>query len=331
MLWPAASVGVGALLVYGSLDPNAVGNGSAPSVTVTPRAAGPSAGESGPSTAPAGPALPRSVPKRLRIPIISVDAPFIPLTLNATGQLNPPPPNNNNLVGWYQRGPTPGERGTSIVAGHFDTLTGPAVFVGLSEVKPGNKIEITREDNTVATFKVDSVESFSKAKFPNERVYNDTPSAQLRLITCAGEYDRTAKDYTENLVVFAHLESSRRVPAPAVPKTPAVPKKPAVPKAPATSAAPVAPAVPKSPAAPVVPKSPAAPVVPKSPAAPVAPAVPKSPAAPVVPKSPAAPAAPAVPKSPAAPAAPVVPKSPAAPAAPAVPKSPAAPAAPAAR
>ncbi|MFB6793962.1 class F sortase, partial [Streptomyces sp. NPDC056374] len=28
----------------------------------------------------------------------------------------------------------------------------------------------------------------------------------VRLITCAGAYDRTAKDYTENLVVFAHLQ-----------------------------------------------------------------------------------------------------------------------------
>ena len=35
--------------------------------------------------------------------------------------------------------------------------------------------------------------------------YGDTPQAQVRLITCAWEYDRRAKDYTDNLVVFAHL------------------------------------------------------------------------------------------------------------------------------
>ena len=41
--------------------------------------------------------------------------------------------------------------------------------------------------------------------FPSERVYADTARAQVRLITCAGDYDRTARDYTENLMVFAHL------------------------------------------------------------------------------------------------------------------------------
>ncbi|MGW3867716.1 class F sortase, partial [Streptomyces sp. NPDC005047] len=33
----------------------------------------------------------------------------------------------------------------------------------------------------------------------------DTDRAEVRLITCAGDYDRQAKDYTDNLVVFAHL------------------------------------------------------------------------------------------------------------------------------
>ncbi|MFB6635340.1 class F sortase, partial [Streptomyces sp. NPDC056362] len=31
--------------------------------------------------------------------------------------------------------------------------------------------------------------------------------ALVRLITCAGAYNRTARDYTENLVVFAHLDA----------------------------------------------------------------------------------------------------------------------------
>ncbi|MFC5800853.1 class F sortase [Streptomyces formicae] len=228
LLWPAASVGVGALLIYGAFDTTA-GNDrpGRPAAAMTPRAAGPS---SAPHASP-GPALSASDPKRLQIPYISVDAPFIPLGLSPTGQLNSPPVNNNNLVGWYKDGPTPGERGTAVVAGHFDTMTGPAVFVGLSELKPGKTVDITREDGTIATFKVDSVETFDKKTFPSARVYNDTPQALLRLITCAGEYDKSAKDYNQNLVVFAHLESSRRVgekaPSPAAP-SPKVPS----PKAP---------------------------------------------------------------------------------------------------
>jgi hypothetical protein len=52
---------------------------------------------------------------------------------------------------------------------------------------------------------VDSKETFPKDDFPSERVYADTPDAQVRLITCAGYYDHQATDYTENLGVFAHL------------------------------------------------------------------------------------------------------------------------------
>jgi sortase (surface protein transpeptidase) len=149
------------------------------------------------------------VPTHISIPEIGVSAPFTPLSIGATGQLNAPPPADNNLVGWFEGGVTPGERGSSIVAGHVDTKTGPAVFLLLNTLKPGNTVDITRKDGVVATFEVDSVDSFSKANFPNDRVYADTPDAQLRLITCGGDYDKKAKDYEENVVVFAHLESSK--------------------------------------------------------------------------------------------------------------------------
>ncbi|HEY9331273.1 MAG TPA: class F sortase, partial [Streptomyces sp.] len=176
---------------------------SSPAAAV-PRQASPAPS---PTTAPA---LARSVPKRLRIPAIAVDAPFTPLSIGASGRLDAPPPNDRNLVGWFQGGVTPGERGASIVAGHVDTLTGPAVFLQLRFLRPGATVDITRTDGTVATFKVDTVETFSKAKFPDKRVYADTPDAQLRLITCGGTYDKKAKDYVDNVVVFAHLDSAKK-------------------------------------------------------------------------------------------------------------------------
>lgn len=205
LLWPAASVGLGALLIFNSFGTDAEGEPQAGPVVSAPSAAA----EPEEGVRSADPALPRSVPERIRIPEVAVDAPFTPLTLNKTGQLNAPPTNDNNLAGWYEGGATPGERGTSVVAGHVDTKTGPAVFFQLSSLRPGSTVEVARADGVVATFEVDSVETFSKADFPNERVYADTPSAQLRLITCGGDYDRKAKDYEDNVVVFAHLASTR--------------------------------------------------------------------------------------------------------------------------
>ncbi|MFC8987998.1 class F sortase [Streptomyces sp. NPDC057115] len=162
------------------------------------------------STAPSASATPhkhlaRSAPTRLRIPGIKVDAPFTDLAVGKDGRLQPPPADDTNLVGWFAKGVSPGELGTSIIAGHVDTKTSPAVFARLGELKKGDTFQVARADGRTATFVVDGAESFDKDDFPDERVYADTPDAQVRLITCSGDYDHSVKDYTENLVVFAHL------------------------------------------------------------------------------------------------------------------------------
>ncbi|MET9776488.1 class F sortase [Streptomyces sp. NPDC006367] len=176
----------------------------------SPPPASPRAGASAPATtAPAvtDPAadLPRSRPVRLLIPEISVDAPFTDLAIGANRQLQPPPPDDTNLVGWYAEGASPGETGTSIIAGHVDTSTSAAVFARLDQLEAGDVFHVERADGRTASFVVDSLETFDKDNFPSDRVYGDADRPEVRLITCAGEYDRKIKDYTDNLVVFAHL------------------------------------------------------------------------------------------------------------------------------
>ncbi|WP_371477649.1 class F sortase [Kitasatospora sp. NBC_00315] len=209
-----AAAAVGCLLIYNSVD-------AAPAQTAAPAAVGassPAAAAPAPAAAPAAPTpaaraapvLARSAPTRLRIPQIGVNAPFTELKLDAQGALNAPAPDDKNLVGWYGGGPTPGERGSAVVAGHVDTTKGPAVFLLLRLLLPGNPVEVTRADGTVAVFTVDSVQTFPKDAFPDAKVYGPTDDAQLRLITCGGTYDRKRKDYLDNVVVFAHLQSSRK-------------------------------------------------------------------------------------------------------------------------
>ncbi|KUL76565.1 MULTISPECIES: class F sortase [unclassified Streptomyces] len=159
----------------------------------------------GPDARPRGKHLPRSHPVRLRIPKISVDAPFTDLAIGAGGRLQPPPAHDTNLVGWYAKGASPGETGTSIIAGHVDTATSAAVFAELYRLTKGDRFEVLRADGHKAVFEVDETQTYDKDTFPSDRVYEDTPSAQVRLITCAGDYDRQVRDYTANLVVFAHL------------------------------------------------------------------------------------------------------------------------------
>ncbi|WP_225094885.1 class F sortase [Streptomyces sp. CoH27] len=149
--------------------------------------------------------LPRSAPTRLLIPKIDVDAPFTTLTIGAGNQLQPPTADDTNLVGWYAKGVSPGEKGTAIIAGHLDTTTSPAVFAGLDELKQGDQFTVERADGRDAEFVVDDTETFAKDAFPDQRVYADASRPEVRLITCAGPYDHDAKDYKDNLVVFAHL------------------------------------------------------------------------------------------------------------------------------
>ncbi|MFE7382849.1 class F sortase [Streptomyces zhihengii] len=217
LLGPAVAALLGFLLMYNSFGSSTDAKPSAgPAVSVPtsrapadPAASGPAAeSRATPLVEPLS--LERSEPQRIKIPRIAVDAPFMGLSIGPSGMLDAPPPDDRNLVGWWQEGVTPGELGTSIVAGHVDTRTGPAVFLLLPTLKAGDTVDIVREDGSTATFVVDSVENFSKASFPNDRVYADTPDAQLRLITCGGEYDRKAKDYKENVVVFAHLDSVKQ-------------------------------------------------------------------------------------------------------------------------
>ncbi|WP_326767652.1 class F sortase [Streptomyces sp. NBC_01591] len=215
LMWPAVTAGLGMVLIYNSFGASVDDKPPAPPAAVSSAVPEILGSHAAPdpvtsSKATVGPAMSRSVPKRLRITDIGVDAPFTDLSIGATGQLDSPPPNDSNLVGWFKDGATPGERGASIVAGHVDTMTGPAVFLQLRYLKPGAKVDITREDGSVATFKVDSVEQFSKANFPDDRVYADTNSAQLRLITCGGAYNKTAKDYEANVVAFAHLDTFKK-------------------------------------------------------------------------------------------------------------------------
>ncbi|MFI2373744.1 class F sortase [Streptomyces sp. NPDC018964] len=200
VFWTGAGLVLATTLMGGGQDPPDDAHGPRAAAAVSAPATGEPA-----TREPAVRHLPRSEPTRLLIPAIDVDAPFTDLAIGSKGRLDPPPPDDTNLVGWYAEGVSPGERGTAIIAGHVDTATSPAVFARLSELDEGDRFRVLRADGSKATFVVDETESFDKDDFPDERVYADTPDAQVRLITCAGAYDHAAKDYTENLVVFAHL------------------------------------------------------------------------------------------------------------------------------
>ncbi|MCW2702381.1 MAG: secreted protein [Blastococcus sp.] len=144
-----------------------------------------------------------STPVRLRIPAIGVDSALMGLGLQGDGSLEVPP--EGFPAGWYTGAPTPGALGPAIIAGHVDWDGSPGVFFSLRDLAPGDTITVEREDGTAARFRVDSVQQFAKDAFPTDAVYADIDHAGLRLITCGGSFDRDARSYRDNIVVFADL------------------------------------------------------------------------------------------------------------------------------
>ncbi|MFE3035640.1 class F sortase [Streptomyces canus] len=157
--------------------------------------------------------LPRSRPTTFRIPSLGIDAPVMGLGLTKDRELSTPPVDKPKLVGWYRGGSTPGESGTAIAVGHRDTMTGPAVFAALAQVKPGKLIEAGRADGRTAVYTVDRVKVFDKEGFPDKEVYGPVRRPELRVITCGGLFTRRT-GYTSNVVVFAHLTQTREPRAP---------------------------------------------------------------------------------------------------------------------
>ncbi|WP_200261757.1 class F sortase [Streptomyces sp. HSG2] len=181
-------------------------NGSGESAPGPPQPASATArgNDLGPDGAPGAAPLPRSAPGRVRIPAIRVDAPLVPVGLDADGWVDAPPAGNPDLAGWFTGAVTPGEDGTAVVVGHVDNAHGPAVFYTLGALGTGNRVEVSRHDGTTAVFEVYANEVFDKQDFPGDRVYAPTGRPELRVITCGGGF--TERDgYTGNVVAFARL------------------------------------------------------------------------------------------------------------------------------
>src|SRR5206468_11505451 len=103
----------------------------------------------------------------------------------------------------YAEGPRPGEPGPAVVLGHVDSASGPAVFYHLAELRPGAVIYVDRADGSAVSFRVTELSMVPKTSFPTQLVYSPTLQPSLQLVTCGGSFDRRARRYRDNVIVFA--------------------------------------------------------------------------------------------------------------------------------
>ena len=90
-----------------------------------------------------------------------------------------------------------------MLVGHVDSRTGPAVFHRLGQLRPGDEILVGRPDGTTSRFLVGRLERHPKTELPTSRIWSRSNRPLLRLITCAGSFDRATGHSRDNLILYA--------------------------------------------------------------------------------------------------------------------------------
>ncbi len=220
----AIALGLGGWALAGQHPRYSAPAGSQPHGLASSHAAGPGgAGQSGKggSAGPGGPGqvpVPRGLagrgisgrrqqgvsrPARLVIPAIGVRTKLIRLGITSRDTLQVPV--SAAVAGWFTGSPRPGAIGASVIAGHIDSRSGPGVFFRLRDLHRGQKVYVRGANGSVATFRITAVRVYAKDRFPTARVYGPVPDAELRLITCGGQFDYSAGSYLSNVVAYAVL------------------------------------------------------------------------------------------------------------------------------
>ncbi|MFF3732839.1 class F sortase [Streptomyces sp. NPDC002476] len=195
------ALGIG-IVVYGGLGSPADDTGAHIPVAASRQDTSPA------TTTPAAAPLARSEPVRVRMAAAGVDTgPLLRLGLRSDGSVQVPSVAQADRMGWYTGAVTPGERGPAVLIGHFDTVEGPAVLRDISRMRPGDTILVDRADGRQAEFTVRELQQVPKDRFPTERVYGDTSTATLRVVTCGGAL--TDGHRPDNIIVYAELTRTR--------------------------------------------------------------------------------------------------------------------------
>ena len=139
-------------------------------------------------------------PGGLSIPQIGVDVPVTAVGTDAEGQLDVP--DDASAVSWYRHGPTPGDPGSAVLAGHVDYAGEQGVFWRLDELRVGQDFEVATADGPLPV-RVVSVDHVRKSQLPVAELFRTAGPPQVVLVTCGGPFDRAKKAYRDNVVVVA--------------------------------------------------------------------------------------------------------------------------------
>ena len=152
--------------------------------------------------------IPFASPVRITIPSIGVNAKVVGVGITSAGAMATP----INFVdtGWYKYGVMPGEIGSAVIAGHYESSVNSAgyskggVFEKLHSVVNGNYIYVSSGKRT-QRFVVTGSKVYKKND-STKAVFQSNGLRQLTLITCNGQWLKKEKTFSQRLVVTAQLD-----------------------------------------------------------------------------------------------------------------------------
>ncbi|EUJ42730.1 class F sortase [Listeria riparia] len=128
-----------------------------------------------------------------------IENPVRPVGTDKDGRMEVP--DGIDAVYWYKFGPSPGDKGNAIIAGHRDWGGELGLFKYLEDITLGEKVIIGYEDGTQKTFAVKSKKSYAFKDFPQE-LMDTTKGKQVTLISCTGTFNRSLDGYQNREVVI---------------------------------------------------------------------------------------------------------------------------------
>ena len=139
-------------------------------------------------------------PVRFVISSIGVNAPVQGVGMTPAGLMDVP--KAYGVVGWYNKGMLPGQKGPAVMVGHYAGGAG-AVFDKLADIKDGDLITVTNGKGQSFTYKVTKKAEYAKDQVPMNDLFKTGDESRLEIITCAGKWQ--AQNYDKRLVVSAEL------------------------------------------------------------------------------------------------------------------------------
>ena len=141
----------------------------------------------------------------LKIPNINVDADIESVGLTLEGAVDVPKSFAN--VAWFNLGPRPGKKGSSVVSGHSGWKNGKqSVFDNLYKIKKGDKIYIEDGEGIINVFVVRKFKTYGSNDDASDIFSSSDGKAHLNLITCVGNWYVGQKSPNDRFVVFADKE-----------------------------------------------------------------------------------------------------------------------------